>query len=97
MHHPGGVHTRSTVLLALLHREATRWRGLDYLLNPRGEPAEDLPALLDDYGWWRVLDRYLPPTAPHWEPGNDPDTQRLQLDMLRDWYLVHRKRGMEVS
>jgi hypothetical protein len=114
----------STLLLALLHGEATRWRALDYLLNPRGESPTDLPALLDDYGWWRVLEAYLPASAPHWQPGTPgstpgsapgsapgsptapphgsapgsaPGAKQLQLDMLRDWYLVHRKRLMDGS
>jgi len=93
---PGDI-PRTTVLLAMLYREETRWQGLDTLLNPRGESPDDLPALLDDYGWWRVLNQYLPDGTPHWRPGGDSESQRLQVDMLRDWYLVNRKRLMNNS
>ncbi len=81
---------RSTVILAMLHRMGPG--GLEVLLNPRGEPPADLPELMEDYGWWRVLNQYLPADAPRWHPGADATQQRLQTDMLRDWYLVHRHR-----
>ncbi len=82
----------STLILAQLHRQGPR--GLEALLNPRGEPGQDLAGLLEDYGWWRVLNRYLPPNAPRWKAGPDPPSQGLQTDLLRDWYLVHRHRFM---
>jgi hypothetical protein len=81
---------RSTVVMALLHRWGLR--GLEAYLNPRGEPADEFVELLEDYGWWRVLNYYLPEGAPRWKPGGDADRRRFQLDMLRDWYLVNRKR-----
>ena len=81
---------RSTVVMAMLHRWGAR--GLEAYLNPRGEPADEFIPMLEDYGWWRVLNYYLPEDAPRWRPTDDPDARRLQLDMLRDWYLVHRRR-----
>lgn len=88
---------RTTVMMAMMGRWGLR--GVEGLLNPRGEPAEDLIELLEDYGWWRVLNYYLPDDAPRWRPdGHDAsgaDQTRLQVDMLRDWYLVHRRRLAE--
>lgn len=80
---------KTTLLLALLHQKNPL--GLDYLLNPRGEPPLDLIDLLDEKRWWRVLKRYLPPTAPPLWVWADPDLERFQLDVLRNWYLVHRQ------
>ncbi len=81
---------RTTVMLALMHRQGPR--GMEALLNPRGEPAADLVELLEDYGWWRVLNHYLPDGAPRWRPGGDAQRDALMTDLLRDWYLVHRHR-----
>jgi hypothetical protein len=81
---------RTTVILAMLHRRDPL--GLEVLLNPRGEVPDDLAVLLEDYGWWRVLDRYLPVDAPRWQSGTDKAQQQQQIDLLRDWYLVNRHR-----
>jgi len=81
---------RTTVILAVLHRQGPR--GLEAMLNPRAEPASDLVELLEDYGWWRVLNHYLPEDAPKWQPGGDVKQHALMTDLLRDWYLVHRHR-----
>jgi hypothetical protein len=86
---------RSTVILAMLHRHDPN--ALEVLLNPQGEAPNDLAALLDAYGWWRVLDRYLPADALRWRPGADPDQQQLQIDLLRNWYLVNRHRLSQTS
>lgn len=79
---------RTTIILAMLHRRDAQ--GLEVLLNPRGEVPDDLAILLENYGWWRVLDRYLPEDAPRWQSGIDPAEQQSQIDLLRDWYLVNR-------
>jgi len=79
---------RTTLILAMMHRNDPF--ALEALLNPHGEAPDDLPRLLDDYGWWRVLDRYLPGDAPLWRPDTDAELQRLQTDLLRDWYMLNR-------
>ena len=79
---------RTTIILAMLHRDILR--ALDVLLNPRGEAPQDLARLLEDYGWWRVLDYYLPEDAPCWQSTNDPAMQQQQVDLLCDWYLLNR-------
>lgn len=81
---------RTTLIFAMMYRGDPL--ALQALLNPHGEAPDDLPRLLDDYGWWRVLDRYLPEDAPRWRPDTDPEQQQLQIDLLRDWYLVNRHR-----
>ena len=89
---------RTTVLLALLHMG--RLEGLDWLLNPFGEPPASLPMLLDQMRYWIVLRRYLPPELTSRRGGlaidfwlwADRDVQRRQTEALRDWYLMHRAR-----
>lgn len=81
---------RSTILLAMLHRHDPL--AYDVLLNPQGEAPGDLGTLLDDYGWWRVLNQYLPADAPRWRPTETPALQLHQIDLLRDWYLLNRRR-----
>ncbi len=83
---------RTTVILAMLHRQDAQ--ALEVLLNPRGETPDDLALLLENYGWWRVLDRYLPEDAPRWQSDTNASEQQLQIDLLRDWYLVNRYRLM---
>lgn len=95
----------STVLLAMLH-VGEQWpqtgaarAALDYLLNPRGEPDVALRTFFDQLRWWRVLGHYLPAllgeaggeadTPPFWVWG-DPQLQSFQIDVLRNWYLLHR-------
>lgn len=81
----------STVLLAMLHRGgADRRLALDLLFNPRGEPTLDLDHLLVAGRWWEVLRRYLPEDAPQLWLWADPELRALQIDVLRDWWLVER-------
>ncbi|MEZ6191372.1 MAG: hypothetical protein R3C45_08795 [Phycisphaerales bacterium] len=81
---------RTTLIFAMLHGDDPL--ALEALLNPQSEAPDDLARLLEDYGWWRVLDRYLPEDAPRWRPGTGTELQQLQIDLLRDWYLVNRHR-----
>ncbi len=83
----------TTILLAMLDRcHPIAW---DHLFNPRGQIPSDLLELLDHYRWWRVLERYLPRIGtdppPFWIWA-DASLQQFQLDVLRDWYLLHRSR-----
>lgn len=86
---------RTTIILAMLHRKDPM--AFEALLNPLGEAPSDLAALLEDYGWWRVLDRYLPGDAPRWVPTDTPIAQRYQIDLLRDWYLINRQHLLAAS
>ena len=81
---------KSTVLLAMLHRD--RIDALDYLFNPRGEPLIDLVQLLDHYRWWHVLRCYLPNDAPPFWLWADPALKAFQVEVLRNWYLVQRRK-----
>jgi hypothetical protein len=81
---------RTTLIFAMLHGDDPL--ALEALLNPQSEAPGDLARLLEDYGWWRVLDRYLPEDAPRWRHGTGTELQQLQIDLLRDWYLVNRHR-----
>lgn len=79
---------RSSLIMALLSRPDAD--AYEALLNPTGEAPDDLIPLLEDYGWWRVLNHYLLEDAPRWVPTDDPALQQYQADLLRDWYLVNR-------
>jgi hypothetical protein len=77
---------RTTVILALLH--LGRLEGVDWLLNPFGSPPVDLRLVLDTARFAHVLTRYLPaPSIGFWAEGK---VQQMQIDRLRDWYLIHR-------
>lgn len=80
----------TTVLMAKLHlRDAGAW---EYLLNPRGDERVDLLQLLDQQRWWRVLRRHVGEDGPGFSWWADPHVQRFQVEVLRNWYLVHRHR-----
>ncbi len=89
----------STVLLAMLHRgqrdPVAAREALDYLLNPRGELAIDLPEFFDMFRWWYVMEAYLPALFPEGHPPfwtwGDPELQAFQIDVLRNWYLLQRR------
>lgn len=90
-----------TVIIALMHRGNKQ--GLDRLLKPIGTPGytfaqtyakwrydtEQLRELLDEKRFDPVLRRYLPEAPPVWLWA-DPDLQRFQVELLRNWYLIHR-------
>lgn len=78
---------RTAVLLALMdagHPTAA----LEWLLNPMGQPPLPLDPLLNEFRWHRVLQRYLPDTAPPVWRQAPPLIRNLQLNALRDWALV---------
>lgn len=82
---------RSTVLLALMdagHENVA----FDWLLNPMGQPPLPLDRLLNEYRWHRVLERYLPASAPPLWRQAPPLIRNLQLEVLRDWALVELRR-----
>lgn len=80
----------STVLLAMLHQgQPAAW---DFLFNPQGEEQIDLLEWFSQARWWRVLGRYLPTDAPPFWVWADPALAQFQIDLLREWYLLHRHR-----
>lgn len=81
---------RSTLTMALLHAGQTI--ALDDLLNPRGNEPEPLRIMLGDFQWHRVLYRYLPKDAPPFYGWAVDDVQQLQVDVLRNWWLLNRHR-----
>jgi hypothetical protein len=60
---------------------------------PPGEAAQSitLTQMLVRYRWWPVLRRYLPDDAPPLWLWADPATQRRQVRLLRNWWLVSRR------
>ncbi len=90
---------RSTLLLAMLRID--RHGGLDALLTPRADETElqldgledpvSLTELLTRHQWALVL-QHLAPEAPPVHIGADPVTQQLQVDILRNWWLIERHR-----
>ncbi len=80
----------TTVLLAMLHRgRADAW---DYLFSSTGQLHLDLIELLDQHRWWLVLKRYLPEGAPPLWVWADAELEAFQLDVLRSWYLLNRRK-----
>lgn len=79
---------RSTLLLALLHGKSPI--PFDYILNPRGDPPFDLVDYFDTQRWWRIASRYLPADAPPFWVWGDRELEEFQIDVLRNWYLIHR-------
>jgi len=78
----------STVLLALLHQRDPL--ALEHLLTPRGDQNPKLLTLLDEQRWWHVLEHFLPKDAPRLWVWADNDLARFQLDLLRNWHVLHR-------
>ena len=78
---------RTTVTMVLMHMG--RLEGVDWLLNPLGEPPVALHLLFDQLRYWPVLKQYLP-GAPPFSMWVDVDAQKQQLDVIRDWYLIYR-------
>lgn len=81
---------KSSLVMAMLHMG--RLEGLDLLLSPFGDPSGGLDALRTMLGYSRyaaVLRRYLPqiPPLPYW---SDEETQKQELDLMRNWYLLFR-------
>jgi len=79
---------RSTILLALLHRQPGR--ALEHLFHEPGYSDAALVRLFDHYRWWSVLASYLPESAPPFWYWADRSLQRFQVDALRHWHQLHR-------
>ena len=78
---------RTTVWLGLMHMG--RIEALDDLFNPQGDEPVRLRWLFDQLRYWAIVKRYLP-EAPDFWLWADVATQRFQVDVIRDWYLLHR-------
>lgn len=82
---------RTTVIMAMLYTGDLR--GLDWLLNPLGEPGvgnvRTLRFTLDTARYHAVIRHFLP-NSPPFDPWAEPPQQREQIHALRDWYLLHR-------
>ncbi len=78
---------RTTIIMALLHMG--RLDGTDYLLDPFAPAPVELTMVFDQLRFGPVLRRYLPP-LPEFRVWADRDRQRFQIDVIRDWYLLHR-------
>jgi hypothetical protein len=78
---------RTHVLFAMLHHGDPI--AFEVLFAPRGETGVDLLQLLSTLRWWYILQRYLPADAPQLTVWADDDWQRMQIDLLRNWYLLH--------
>lgn len=82
---------RSTVVMALLWMG--RLDGTDWLINPLGESPmlgdDGLRIYLDTFSGWPMLRRFLPQCPRVWN-WVSPETQRHQVQAIRDWYLLNR-------
>jgi hypothetical protein len=82
---------KTTAIFVML--EMGRLDGLDWLVNPFGEcPAggdEGLRVLMDTLRFDAVVRRFIEGWPEFWVWG-DAETQRFQLDVIRDWYLLNR-------
>jgi hypothetical protein len=94
-----------TVMLAMLHAnrdraldvilsprtdEATFSAASLNLPSTEAGETVSLTQLLVRYRWWPVLRRFLPDVAPPLWLWADPMTQRRQMRLLRDWWLIQR-------
>ncbi|MEX0774768.1 MAG: hypothetical protein WD042_03530 [Phycisphaeraceae bacterium] len=79
---------RSTFLLGLLYMGDKT--ALEYLFTPLAEPRIDLVNSLGAERMWPVLAAALPADAPPFWLWADADLQAFQVEVLRDWYLLHR-------
>lgn len=78
---------KTTMILALAHTGDLA--GFDWLLNPFAEPPADLVLVFDALRYWPVVRRYLP-DAPEFSYWADESVQRMEIEVLRDWYLLNR-------
>lgn len=80
----------STVLLTLLMQgNRMAW---NHLLGPTGYDDAKLDNLLRRQRWWFVLKPLLGPHAPTYWLWASASLRRFQLQVLRQWYLLHRQR-----
>ncbi len=79
--------TRAAALWAMLHRGQKT--ALDEIIEPLGADAGELRQALDQQRMILLIERYLP-GAPRFDVWADPALQQFQVDVLRDWYLMHR-------
>ena len=78
---------RTSIVLGMLAKREPE--ALRFLFNPRGEPRFDLIELFDRHRWWPALRAQLPDDAPPFWVWGDPQLMRFQIDVLRDWALLH--------
>jgi len=97
----------STIYLALLHGRRNIGLDLvltprvdELALSPASLnlPEEESPdrvslsRLLVRYRWWDVLRHYMPDRAPGLVLEADEQTIQYQIDLIRNWWLVHRRK-----
>lgn len=84
---------RTTLALGMLKRGDAR--GLDILVNPRGQPWMELVPLLGGSRWYYAIEPYwreiVGEDAPVYDWWASAMTQTVQADVLSDWLLVHRR------
>lgn len=80
---------QSTLWLALLQGGSTE-KVFEDLFGADGLSNKELAELLGRQRWGRVLERYLPPTAPPLDWWADRSTFAEQLEAMRAWWAVHR-------
>lgn len=81
---------RSTALLALM------WIGdhqaLDDLFNPFGSPPVNLDIYFRTFGYWWVMDHFLPEPLKEYSYWGDRDLRVFQLELMINGYLLWRDR-----
>jgi len=78
---------RTSVTLALMHMG--QLDGVDWMLNPFGEPPVALHLLFDQLRYAPVLHHYFP-RMPRFDLWTDVEHQKQQVERIRDWYLLFR-------
>ncbi|MDX1565559.1 MAG: hypothetical protein R3236_09150, partial [Phycisphaeraceae bacterium] len=79
---------RSTTAVGLMHRGDLS--GLDYFLDPFGKPPVSLVDLFSRFRYQRVVRRYVPDLPEIWDWADD-HTKVFQVEVIRAWYLLHRR------
>lgn len=80
---------RTTTILAML--DQGNLTGLDWLLSPIGDSPVNLRFLFDQLRYYAVLKHYVP-ELPGFDVYASEAVQRMQVKVIRDWYLVNRKK-----
>jgi hypothetical protein len=81
---------RSTITLGLLFKHDDG--PLEFLFNPKGEPYLPLVEMFDDKRWWHALQPFMPQGMPGFEVWADPGLMAFQIDLMRNWYLVNKRK-----
>jgi hypothetical protein len=81
--------SRTTIVLGLLYKKDPS--PLEFLLNPRGDPYLPLIDIFGTERWWMALQEFAPAGLPGIQRWADPGLIQFQIDLMRNWYLLHKR------